>query len=186
MSSDPDESLIEYLLGTESNRLLRGHVAVLWAAEAAYLALMKPARPGPLTVLERKAIAGFAAMLLGEPACISHYRGQILAAAPELAARIEAESLRIVPRRVAEAGGVVAPLSPEAVRMVGRRLAAGLEHVARLVLRPGVHPAPPGWDPEALRVLTEIIALVTFQARTVAGLRAVLDQEMDVPLRTAA
>ncbi|MFT3691379.1 hypothetical protein [Paenirhodobacter sp.] len=171
-NSHIEGTLIEHLLGQPLSPLLRANDPVLWMAELAWLNLLQPARPGEVTVLERQVIAAFAAVLLGDPACISHYRGVLMAQSPELAARIEAEALRA-------AGTAPFRLSPGTVRMVGTRLAEGLEQVAR--------PArdTPGWSPEARAVLDSIVALVAFQARVVTGLRAVLGHT-DADARRAA
>lgn len=174
----PDQSLIEHLLGGQADAISRSHAAALWAAEEAVLTVFDPGPHlgyvsggrGSVSLVERFAAAAFAARLLGEPACASHYRGRLLALAPGLAALIEDEAAR------AE-GAHFTPSSAARARL-GAHLSAALEGVHRLVRHPHDAPDPAGWSADAAAALRDVVALVAFQAAVVAGVRLVRGGEM--------
>lgn len=164
-------------------------------AECAYRRLLAPEEQGPVSLLERRAVAAFVAVLQGEPQTHAHFvallRGTDPALAP-LALLIQSEaegSAHPGPYGVFPEG----PLTAESLdgpvyrvdgttrRQLGARLAAALEHAHLLALHP--RDAKPeeleallavGWTREGIVILSQIVGLVVFQARVVAGLRAYL------------
>jgi CMD domain protein len=74
--------------------------------------------------------------------------------------------------------GPVHRLDDEARRVLGTKLAAALEHVHLLVFRP--RDSDPsalqaligaGWSTDSIVTLSQLVAFLSFQVRTIAGLR---------------
>ena len=74
--------------------------------------------------------------------------------------------------------GLIYRVAPDDQRVLGARLAAALEHAHLLVFRPrDAAPAAmqallaAGWSSTAIVTLSQLVAFLSFQVRTVAGLR---------------
>lgn len=163
-------------------------------AQASYRALFEPEDPGSVTPTERFALALFVAGLHGQPATEAFYREHLAALAPS-AGLLEALDAEIARGRAQGPYGSFppGPLSAEdrpgpvyrvdlASRpALGARLPAALDHAHLLVFRP--RDASPealrslleaGWSTADIVTLSQLVAFLSFQIRTVAGLR-VLD-----------
>ncbi len=159
-------------------------------AQASYDALFRPADMAGIAAAERLAVAAFVTGLHGEADVAGHYQAELTAADPALAAAVDAA--------VASAAGTgpygsypPGPLSvenqpgptwqPDAATQaaLGPRLAAAFAHMHLLVLHPRDAAAPAlqalldaGWTTTDIVTLSQIAAFLSFQARAVAGMRA--------------
>lgn len=194
-----DTTLVERLSGLAPDsplaRAYRAKTAARAYAEESYRRLLLPAGPGPVPLVERRAIAAFVAVLNGEAQTRAHFLTLLEATAPSpssLAPLIEREAegsahpgpygrLPHGPLSAEDLDGPVYRVAADLRAMIGARLAAGLEHAHLVTLHP--HDATPaardrlaeaGWRPDGIALLTDIIDLVNFQSRVVAGLRAYL------------
>jgi CMD domain protein len=160
-------------------------------AQKSYLALFEPRDFGSVSALERFAVAAFVAGLHAEPATHEFYRSKLAGAADTpIVAAVESEIARgrtQGPYGAYPAGplsrenrtGLVYRVSDEALRILGARLAAAFEHAHLLVFRPrDANPAAleallrTGWSTSEIVTLSQLVAFLSFQIRTVAGLRA--------------
>jgi CMD domain protein len=83
------------------------------------------------------------------------------------------------PLSVEDKAGLIYLVSVEGRQAIGERLAAALEHVHLLVFRPrDANPAAmqalldAGWSSTGIVTLSQLVAFLSFQVRSVAGLRA--------------
>lgn len=160
-------------------------------AQASYAALFEPTHPGEVTALERFAIATFVAGLHRAPALRDFYAERLAGLAggePALAA-VAAETERGLtegpygafpagPLSAEDRPGLALRPSAEARQALGERLAAALAHAHLLVFRPrDASPAAlqdlldAGWSTTDIVTLSQLVAFLAFQIRTVAGLR---------------
>jgi CMD domain protein len=160
-------------------------------AQATYRALFTPEAPGTVTAPERFAVGGFVAGLHGAPAIAAAYGARLVesGAAAALTDAVDAalaEASTSGPYGRYPAG----PLSREDTvglsyrveastrRALGPRLAAAFEHVHMLVFHPrDATPAAlqtlldAGWSTTDIVTISQIVAVLSFQIRVVAGLR---------------
>lgn len=180
--------------GGPLDRALRRRAEARQGAEDSYRLLLHPADPGPVTLAERRAIAAFTAVLLDEDRISAHFIELL---------RATYDDKNLTDQLISEAENAAhpgpygrfepGPLSiedldgptyraPDALRAAwGDRLAAALEHAHLVALHPRDAEAQDldrlraaGWEDAGIVVLTQIVGLVGFQARIVAGLRAYL------------
>lgn len=138
------------------------------------VALLMPDVPGPVSLLERAALAHHVAALLKHDTLTDRYARQLheVAApqdvAPELivietsrAASVFPDPHRIsAPRRVA----------------IGERLAVAFVYLHTALSGQGrVRAYPVGWDRDATEILSRILTMVSFQARLLTGLQQCAD-----------
>jgi len=163
-------------------------------AQASYLALFAPEIPGQVTATERFAVAAFVAGLHGDAATASFYAAGLAAsgASAELRGAIDMAiaAATAVPARGPYGAYPPGPLSREDTtgpthRVVAEtsgalrlRLAAAFDHMHLLVFHPrDAGPAAlqalldAGWSTTDIVTLSQIAAFLSFQIRTVAGLR---------------
>lgn len=191
-------SIIEHLAGVQPGSALD---AVLAArpdarlnAQTSHDLLIHPVDPGPVSLLERHAVAAFVAALQGQAESAAHYRTLLEASAPDgrlshavLWAADQAATSGPYgrfphgPLSEEDRDGPVFAASDELHDLVGARLSAALEHAHLLVFHP--RDASPdalqklldaGWTTAGIVVLSQLVAFLSFQARVVAGLRAVI------------
>lgn len=159
-------------------------------AQQSFSALFEPADFAGVTPVERFAVAAFVTGLHAEPATRELYRSRLeLAAGGAMAAAIDAEIARgstrgpygsfpAGPLTRENSTGLVHRVGDEARHVLGTRLAAALEHAHLLVFRPrDSDPAAlqalidAGWSTDSIVTLSQLVAFLSFQIRTVAGLR---------------
>lgn len=160
-------------------------------AQASYRALFEPDDSRSVTRTERFALALFVAGLHRQPAIEAFYREHLTALAPSTGC-VEALDAEIARGRAHgpygsfPAGPLSAQDQPGPIHRVdaanrealGARLAAALEQAHLLVFRP--RDASPdalrslleaGWSTADIVTLSQLVAFLSFQIRTVAGLR---------------
>lgn len=152
-------------------------------AQASHDALFAPADPGDVAVKERFALAAFCAALHDQDRIAAFYAGSLND--PDLAAALAREAAS-----AATAGPYGAypkgPLSAEdqpgptyhPTEALSPRLAAALAHVHMLVFHPrDASPAhlqsllDAGWSNAGIVTISQLVAFLSFQIRTIAGLR---------------
>lgn len=160
-------------------------------AQKSYVALFEPEDTGGVSLRERFAIAAFVAGLHSEPATHEFYRAKLAAVADApLVAAVADEILRgrtkgpygkwpAGPLSGEDSTGLVYRVSDDGRSRLGARLAAAFEHTHLLVFRPReASPAAlqallgAGWSTNEIVTLSQLTAFLSFQIRTVAGLRA--------------
>lgn len=179
--SDPDLTLLERLAygnGPESGLRLSQRPSVLWAAEITYQTLLFPGETASLPIGYRHAVAAFCAHLHLETSVQSHYRGLLrLTLYDQLAqtAMIEAEALHF--RDAPEPFSDIS-VRPETRAALGIGLSEILNFSGRLTLDPASGPYFSAHIPQDdLDLVSRIVALVTFQARFIAGFRDLTDPQ---------
>jgi len=208
MMSTETRDIIDLLAGIEpGSRLDVIRARRLLAQENAqksYAALFEPADFAEVSGAERHAVAALVAGLHGEPAAGSFYLARLVETAdrPELVELVKAEIERgrtsgpygafpAGPLSVEHKAGLVYRVSGDARRVLGARLASALEHAHLLVFRP--RDASPvamqalldaGWSNTAVVTLSQLVAFLSFQIRTVAGLRT-LSASLEQPANAA-
>ena len=192
-----DLTLIERLAGiapgSPVDRAFRARPEARAEAERAYRLLLAPEDTGPVSLLERRAVAAFVAVLQAEPQTHAHFLELLRGTDPTLgplALLIQSEAEGSAhpgpygafpegPLTAESLDGPVYRVDATARRHLGDRLAAALEHAHLLALHP--RDAGPealeallaaGWTRDGIVILSQIVGLVAFQARAVAGLRA--------------
>ena len=157
-------------------------------AQKSYLALFEPADFGDVAAYERYAVAAFVAGVHEEPTVAAFYLTKV-ADRPELIAALKAEIERgktrgpygafpSGPLTVEDTTGLIYRVTPDRKPVLGAKLAAALEHAHLLVFRP--RDAAPsamqalldaGWSTNAIVTLSQLVAFLSFQVRSVVGLR---------------
>jgi CMD domain protein len=194
MSTEPKD-VIDLLAGIEPGSSLDGirarRLQARENAQKSYLALFEPADIGEVAVAERYAVAAFVAGIHAEPAAASLYSARFArsAARSELIDVLEAEIERAKtegpygvfpagPLSVEGKGGLIYRVAGKNRSVLGGRLAAALEHAHLLVFHPrDANPAAiralleAGWSNTATVTLSQLVAFLCFQIRTIAGLR---------------
>lgn len=160
-------------------------------AQRSYLALFEPVDVSDLPLAERHAVAAFVAGIHGEPAVASFYAKKFANAVPrpELIDVLNAEmdkartqgpygAFPAGPLSVEDTAGPIYRLAEASRATLGARLAAALEHVHLLVFHPRDASSADmqrlldaGWSSTAIVTLSQLVAFLSFQIRTVAGLR---------------
>jgi CMD domain protein len=193
-ASTPD--IVDLLVGIEPNSRLDAIRAQRPEArentQKSYLALFEPRDPGKVTPAERYAVASFVAGLHREAAVAEFYAGRLAEqnGRASIAEIIATEVVRGAahgpygsyprgPLSREDTSGPVHKVSEEHRRILGPRLCAALEHAHLLVFRP--RDAKPealqalldaGWSTTDIVTLSQLVAFLSFQIRTVVGLRA--------------
>jgi CMD domain protein len=194
MSTEPTD-VIDLLAGIEPGSSLDGirarRLQARENAQKSYLALFGPADVGDVAVADRYAVAAFVAGIHAEPAAASFYEGSFARSADrsELVDVLRAEidlaktkgpygAFPVGPLSVEDKGGLVFRVAGESRRALGARIAAALEHAHLLVFHPrDADPAAirtlleAGWSNTAIVTLSQLVAFLSFQIRTIAGLR---------------
>ena len=157
-------------------------------AQKSYLSLFAPADFGDVPAADRHAVAAFVAGLHGEPAVTAFYLAK-LAGRSELVDALKAEIERgktrgpygafpAGPLSTENTTGLIYRVADDRKRVLGAKLAAILEHTHLLVFRPrDAAPAAiqalldAGWSTNAIVTLSQLVSFLSFQVRSVAGLR---------------
>ena len=191
MSAEPKD-IIDHLAGIEPGSSLDGirarRLQARENAQKSYLSLFEPADFGDVPVYERYAVAAFVAGLHEEPAVADFYLAK-LADRPELVEALTAEIERgrtkgpygafpEGPLSVEDTTGLIYRVAADRRSVVGARLAAALDHAHLLVFRPrDAAPAAmqalldAGWSTNGIVTLSQLVAFLSFQVRSVVGLR---------------
>jgi len=160
-------------------------------AQKSYLSLFEPADFGDVTAAERYAVAAFVAGVHDEPAIADFYLAKLAKAADRanlvepLKAEIEQAKTKgpygafpAGPLSVEDRPGLIYRVSGDGQRVLGKRLGAFLEHAHLLVFRPrDAAPAAmqslldAGWSTTSIVTLSQLVAFLSFQVRSVSGLR---------------
>ncbi len=160
-------------------------------AQASYRALFEPDDPGSVTPMERFAVALFVVGLHRQPAIEAFYRENLtaLALARGFVEALDAEisrgqahgpygSFPKGPLSAEDQTGPIHHVDAANRPALGARLPAALEHAHLLVFRPrDASPAAlrslldAGWSTADIVTLSQLVAFLSFQIRTVAGLR---------------
>lgn len=189
-----DSTLVERLAGvipgSPIDRAYRARSEARRFAEDSYCRLLLPQDSGPVSLVERRAVAAFVAVLNGEPQTSDHFLTLLRDTDPTLG-----QLVRLIERDAEDSAHpgpygrfTAGPLSAEDLDgpiyragddFFGARLAAALEHAHLVTLHPRDATAEAlrtlaaaGWTNGGIAILLEIIGFVNFQARVVAGLRA--------------
>jgi CMD domain protein len=161
-------------------------------AQRSYLALFEPADFDEVSAGERYAVAAFVAGVHDDPTAAGFYLTKLGKATglPELVEALKAEIERgktkgpygafpTGPLSVEDKTGLIYRVSGDGKPAIGARLAAALEHAHLLVFRPrDANPAAmqalldAGWSSNGIVTLSQLVAFLSFQVRSVAGLRA--------------
>jgi CMD domain protein len=160
-------------------------------AQKSYVALFEPADVAEVSAAERYAVAGFVAGLHEEPSTKSFYLAKLADASGDvrLADAIKAEVERgrtqgpygafpAGPLSVEDRVGLIYRATPDARSVLGPKLAVALEQAHLLVFRPRDASSAAmqalldaGWSTTAIVTLSQLVAFLSFQIRTVAGLK---------------
>ncbi len=159
-------------------------------AQKSFLALFEPADFAGVPARERFAVAAFVAGLHTEPATRDFYAAKLAAADAAIVAAVKAEIERgrtqgpygaypAGPLSREDTTGPIYRVGDDARRALGARLTAAFEHVHMLVfhLRDSNSAAlqallDAGWSTDDIVTLSQLVAFLSFQIRTVGGLRA--------------
>lgn len=160
-------------------------------AQASYRALFEPTDPGDVTMQERFAVAAFVAGLHGEDEAAAFYAAGLARSGPDeafvAALLAEVDRGRTVgpygafpqgPLSVEDVDGMVYRAADSHRTVFGPRIAAALAHVHMLVFHPRDASAAAlqalldaGWSNAGIVTLSQLVAFLSFQIRTAAGLR---------------
>jgi CMD domain protein len=212
MMSTETKDIIDVLAGIEPGSSLSGIRArrsqARENAQNSYLALFETVDFGDVAATERYAVAAFVAGVHGEPAVAGFYLTELDKAADrsEVVEALQAEIERAKtsgpygafpagPLSVGDKAGLIYRVALDRRRVLGERLAAALEHAHLLVFRPrDATPAAmqallaAGWSSTAIVTLSQLVAFLSFQVRTVAGLRtlgASLGRQADAAVKAS-
>jgi CMD domain protein len=161
-------------------------------AQASYRALFEPADPAGVSLQERFALATFVAALHAEDGIASFYQERLALTAPPpgFVAALVAEAARAPaqgpygaypsgPLTVEDVPGPTHAVSAENAAVLGPRLSAALAHIHMLVCHPrDARPAllqallDAGWTNTDIVTMSQLVAFLAFQIRTIVGLRA--------------
>jgi CMD domain protein len=160
-------------------------------AQGSYLALFEPDDVGNVTIAERYAVAAFVAGLHAEPATTGFYSEKVAIAmgGSDQVAVLKGEIDRAQtrgpygafptgPLTAEDTAGLIYRVAGESRQALGARLAAALEHAHLLVFHPRDASSAAlqnlleaGWSSTAIVTLSQLVAFLSFQIRTIAGLR---------------
>jgi CMD domain protein len=196
MMSTESRDIIDLLAGIEPGSNLDGirarRLQARENAQKSYLALFEPAGFGDVPAAERYAVAAFVAGVHDEPTIAAFYLAKLAKAAgrPELVEALKAEIERgktkgpygafpAGPLSAEDATGLIHHVAGDRKPVLGVKLASALEHAHLLVFRPrDATPAAmqalldAGWSSTAIVTLSQLVAFLSFQVRSVVGLRA--------------
>jgi CMD domain protein len=192
MMSAESKDIIDHLAGIEPGSSLDAirarRLQARENAQKSYLSLFAPADFGDVAAYERYAVAAFVAGLHDEPTVAAFYLAK-LEDRPELIEALKAEIERgktrgpygafpAGPLSVEDTTGLIYRVAADRKPALGVKLAAALEHAHLLVFRP--RDAAPeamqalldaGWSTNAIVTLSQLVAFLSFQVRSVVGLR---------------
>jgi CMD domain protein len=195
MMSTETRDIIDLLAGIEPGSSLDGirarRLQARDNAQRSYLALFEPVDVSAVAVAERYTIAAFVSGIHGEPAATGFYSKKFASAVDrsELIDVLNAEINRARTQgpygafptgalSVEDEAGLIYRVAEASWLVLGARLAAALEHVHLLVFHPrDASPADlqrlldAGWSSTAIVTLSQLVAFLSFQIRTIAGLR---------------
>ena len=161
-------------------------------AQASYLALFEPAEAGDVTLQERFAVAVFVAALHAQDAIAAFYADGLARTKPSETIMTAVLAQAALARTsgpygaypkgrlsVEDSEGPVFNVAEPHRGVLGARLAAALAHAHMLVFHPRDASAAAlqalldaGWSNAGIVTLSQLVAFLAFQIRTVAGLRA--------------
>ncbi len=189
--STTTKDIIDLLAGIEPGSSLDGirarRLQARENAQKSYLALFEPADFGDVPAAERFAVAAFVAGLHDEPTVAGFYLAKL--ARPDLIDALKAEMERgktkgpygafpAGPLSAEDTTGPIYRVASDGKPVLGQKLAAALEHAHLLVFRPrDANPAAmqalldAAWSTTAIVTLSQLVAFLSFQVRSVAGLR---------------
>jgi CMD domain protein len=188
------QDIIDHLAGIEPGSSLDAirtrRLQARENAQKSYLSLFEPADFCDLAAADRYAVAAFVAGVHGEPIAADFYLAKFTkAGGPELVETLKAEIERgktsgpygafpTGPLSTEDKTGLIYRLADDGKSVLGDKLAAALEHSHMLVFRPrDASPADmqalldAGWSSTGIVVLSQLVAFLSFQVRSVAGLR---------------
>jgi CMD domain protein len=192
--STETRDIIDLLAGIDTGSALDGirgkRLQARENAQRSYLTLFEPADFGDVSALERFAVASFVAGVHGEANVTAFYLKKLadIAQGPELVAALKAEIDRgrtsgpygafpAGPLSVEDKAGPIYRVGGDHQRVLGAKLAAALAHAHMLVFHPrDAAPAhmkallDAGWTASGVVTLSQLVAFLSFQVRTVAGL----------------
>lgn len=200
-----DPTLVDRLTGLcgadTSERFRRLRDGALREIEHRYRQLLHPEVADGVSLIERRAVAAFVAVLHDEDGTRDHFLGLLRATRPDgipLAALIEAEAdlavsdspYGVLPDLAPPGDGIAGHrIAPVEAQAFGPRLTAALEWAHGAALHPGAVSdatlVAAGWSGAEATLLARIVELVGFQARVVAGLRGWLAIRPDRPAMAA-
>jgi len=193
--STETRDIIDLLAGIEPGSSLDGirarRLQARDNAQKSYLSLFEPADFGDVPATDRYAVAAFVGGVHGEPTVANFYLTKLTRAAgrPELIEALKAEIERgktrgpygafpAGPLSTEDKTGLIYHVAEDRKAILGVKLAAALEHAHLLVFRPrDAKPADmqglldAGWSSTGIVVLSQLVAFLSFQVRSVAGLR---------------
>jgi len=163
-------------------------------AQKSYLALFEPADFFDFAAAERYAVAAFVAGAHGEGGVAGFYLAKLAKLAkatdrPELVKAVKAEIERAKtsgpygtfsagPLLVEDKTGLIYRVAEDRNEILGVKLAAALQHAHLMVFRPRDAAAADlqalldvAWSTTAIVTLSQLVAFLSFQVRTIAGLR---------------
>jgi CMD domain protein len=207
-SATPDiiDLLAGIKAGSEVDRIRSERSETRANAQKSYLALFEPVEQGDVTQTERLAVAAFVAGLHSANEVAEFYASG-LAEIPGGASLIGAVKAEVEkgrtqgpygrfpsgPLSVEDKPGAAFDISEFNAVILGKKLAAALEHTHLLVFRPReANPAAlqklldAGWSTTAIVTLSQIVAFMAFQIRVVVGLSALAAAGVGVKPQTAA
>lgn len=191
MSAEPKD-IIDHLAGIEPGSSLdtirARRLQARENAQKSYLSLFTPADFRDVAAYHRYAVAAFVAGLHDEPAVATFYLTK-LTDRPELIGALKAEIERGKtkgpygafpegPLSFEDTTGLIYRVAADPKAVLGAKLAAALEHAHLLVFRPrDAAPAAiqalldAGWSTNGIVTLSQLVAFLSFQVRSVVGLR---------------
>jgi CMD domain protein len=174
-------------------------------AQKSYRALFEPVDSSDAAPAERYAVATFVAGVHHEPVVSSFYLAKFAegGSRPELVEALVAEIERgrtkgpygafpVGPLSGEDKAGLIYRVAEDRRPTLGTRLSAAIEHAHLLVFRPrDATPADlqallaAGWSSSGIVTLSQLVAFLSFQVRSVAGLRT-LGGSLGRPAESAA
>jgi CMD domain protein len=202
-----DSPLVERLAGvipgSPIDHAYRARSEARRFAEESYRRLLLPQDPGPVSLIERRAIAAFVAVLNGETQTRDHFLKLLRDTDPtlgQLARLIEREAEDSAhpgpygrfpegPLSAEDLDGPVYRVVAAVAAQLGPRLSAALEHAHVVTLHPRDATAEAlqdlaaaGWTNSGIGVVLDIIGVVNVQVRVVAGLRSYVFAQQRQPV----
>ncbi|WP_210529675.1 CMD domain protein [Rubellimicrobium arenae] len=186
-------------VGSPEDRAFANRAEARRQSEDSYLLLLHPADSGPVSLVERRAVAAFVAVLHQQPETAAHYRALLEGTDSVLAPTVLrlAESARgpgpwgrypSGPLSHEDQPGAPFRLTREQRDAIGLRLAAALEHAHLLTLHPRDASRDAlqalldaGWTTPGIVTLSQLVAFLAFQIRVVAGLTVLQAARSAVP-----
>jgi CMD domain protein len=189
ITSDVIDDLTDIAPGSALDQIRGARPETRLNAQKSFLALFEPEQPGGVGLRERYAVAAFVAGLHGDKIIAAFYAAG-LAAHDEDLAKVIADLVQTGVTTGPYGSYPPGPLTTEAVAgpiwkpderqrtQLGARLAAVLEHAHLLVFHPRDASVAAlqvllaaGWTATDIVTVSQLVAFLAFQIRTIAGLR---------------